>query len=380
MKIGILTFQYAINYGAVLQLYSLQKSLKDLGYDTEIINYIPNDFNINSIRSILRNSGLKNRNSTLKAIANRVILNLKYQNKLCSSFKKFSDDNFNLSSLCNDDNWEDAFEKYDAIVVGSDQVWNPTNQLGKVYFLDSDKLECARIAYAADSTSQNVRREDIDRLKNALLKFSAVSVRNIHSQKFVQKITGNEPQIVADPVVLNDFSEFCKKSKLTEKYAFVYLLGKEINGGHTAAIQSIKNKYPDIKIYQAVMLKQNEFTVLDDADRLICDCTPDEWLNLIYNSEFVYTDSFHCILFSLKFHKEFLSYYADELRAPRLIALKNQYNLGSRIVSSVDDISKLSSLDYELNFSDIDDIFAHQKEESIKFLKSSMKGENKSNG
>ena len=38
-KIGILTFHYAHNYGAVLQAYALKTKLQRMGYEVQVLNY-----------------------------------------------------------------------------------------------------------------------------------------------------------------------------------------------------------------------------------------------------------------------------------------------------------------------------------------------------
>lgn len=379
MNVGLLTFQYAINYGAVLQMYSLKKVIVSLGHNVEIINYIPSNYNRSSFRDTLRRSGIKKKS---KSALNRISLSMKYQKSVFKAFDDFLDDKFKLSPLVNDSDWESIIKTYDCVVVGSDQVWNPTNQRSDVYFFNtSDLTSPVKISYAADSTNDSVQEENIERLRKALENFSAISVRNEHTKSFVEKITGKSPQIVADPVILSDFSEFCGEPLFgNEKYALVYILGKEIPGGHSNVISQIKEKYGNIKIYQVVMINQNEFTVLNEADRKIYDCTPENWVNLIYNAEFVYTDSFHCILFSAKFHKPFISYYADKNRAPRLISLQNKYGFGARIVSSADEIFELNSLDYDLDYKKIDDIFKSQARNSIDFLADCIKEAESDNG
>ncbi|MBQ2974732.1 MAG: polysaccharide pyruvyl transferase family protein [Clostridia bacterium] len=366
MKTGILTFHYAINYGAVLQMYGLKKKLESLGHDVEIINYVPSDFDRDSLRSTLRVSGIKKK-TDIKNSLKRIYINLKNQKNLFKSFDGFLDEYFKLSDPANDFEWKSVVENYDYVFVGSDQVWNPSNRKSDIYFLNTGSDKPAKISYAADSTNDKVQSETVGNLASALSQFRGISVRNAHSCRFVEKITGKSPEIVPDPVILCDFSEFCKPLS-GEKYALVYILGKEIKGGHDAVISLIKEKYVNLKIIQVVMMKQKEFMILDSADKKIYSCTPDEWVNLIYNAEFVYTDSFHCILFSMKFHKNFLSYYADELRAPRLIALREQYGLGSKIVSSAEEAKECKSIDFELNYDAIDSIFEDQKKIGTNFI------------
>lgn len=386
MKVGILTFQYAINYGAVLQMYSLKNVIEKEGHDVEIINYVPSGYKRSRLKSIFRMSGIKSKKigiHDIKDILSRIIINLRYQNSIFDVFDNFLIKFFSLSARTDDSNWQEIVEKYDCVIVGSDQVWNPTNQKGDVYFLNlpETKNMPMKIAYAADSTNESVQQDSLERLRKALDSFKGISVRNEHTQSFVNKITGQIPSIVADPVILSDFSEFCGQPPFTdEKYALVYVLGKGISGGHSAVVSDIRKKYGDIKIYQIVMMKQNEFALLDGVERRFYDCAPEEWVNLIYNAEFIYTDSFHCMLFAMKFHKPFLSYYADENRAPRLLALQKQYSLGNRIVSSVDEMRANKSLDFEIDYNEIDRVFSMQRKNSTLFLKKHIGGSVEKNG
>lgn len=373
MKIGILTFHYAINYGAVMQMHSLYSTLECLGHDVSIINYMPNNYKRNGLHDILNNIGIKNHN--LITSIKRGIDFLFNNTSLCREFDRFVLKNHNVTKQVGSENIKDLLSEFDEIIVGSDQVWNPYNQKDGIYFLNMDiKNEPIKISYAADSADDSVKSENIKTLNSALNDFYKISVRNKHTQDFVEKVTGISPQIVADPVILSDFSEFCSNdSSKKEKYALVYILGKEIPGGHEEVIEEIKQKYGKIKIYQVVMLKQGNFAIINNADKLFYHCSPEEWINLIYNAEFVYTDSFHCILFAMKFHKSFLAYYAESIRVPRLKSLQQQYELGSRIVSSVSDMKHNKSLEFELDFNKIDSIFDRQRNEGIQFLKDCTK-------
>lgn len=340
----------------------------------EIINYIPSDYHRESFKNIIRLSDLKNNLKNVhewKMVIRRIMINLCKQYSLFKSFDDFLNAEFMLSPPANDSNWQELIENYDCIIVGSDQVWNPTNQRTDIYFLNTERhvKEQIRLAYAVDSTNEFVQHSCKEKLCRALNTFNGISVRNEHTQLFVKKVTGETYPIVADPVVLSSFSEFCGQPFLTkERYVLVYILGKEICGGHHTVMSEIRKKYGNIKIYQVVMMKQVGFTLLDQADRQIYDCSPQEWVNLIYNAEFVYTDSFHCILFSIKFHKPFLSYYADVNRAPRLRALQKQYGLGQSVVSSVDEMYTLGSLEHQCEYEKIDGIFEKQTQEGIAFL------------
>ncbi len=73
------------------------------------------------------------------------------------------------------------------------------------------------------------------------------------------------------------------------------------------------------------------------ADIKVCDAGPGEWLYLIAHARFVYTDSFHGALFSIKFKKPFLAYYKEKIRAPRLLDLAKRYAVERSVVGSLDE-------------------------------------------
>lgn len=373
MKIGILTFQYAINYGAVMQMYSLQKTLKRLGHSVDVIDYVPKDYCVNGIRNNIYNSGLKVKHNKLSNSVYRIFLNMRHQRRLVRRFDEFLVNHFSRTAHCDERNWRDILRQYDAVIVGSDQVWNPTNQQGDVYFLNDDSIHCKRIAYAVDSTNAFPVQNRIDDLRIALRRFSAISVRNEHTKEFVSMVLGESfsAEVVCDPVVLSDYLEFIGSNQL-EDYALVYILGKEIPGGHAEIIKDIREKNPGIRIIQVVMIKQRLFPVLENVDEHIYDCSPEKWVDLIYHCKFIYTDSFHCILFAMKYHKNFLAYYCEEKRAPRLISLREHYSLGYKIVDSVAEAREKKSMDVGLDYQQIDAICQKEAEDSCLFIRNAL--------
>lgn len=358
-----------------MQLYSLQETVKKLGnnLEIEVIDYVPENYSVNSIRNIIYSSGIRVRDEELRKSLHRVLLNLMHQKHLVGKFADFTDKYFSMSRHCNEKNWLEIFSGYDAIIVGSDQVWNPTNQLGDVYFMNDESIDCKRIAYAADSTNSNPVQSRVEDIRGALKKFDAISVRNEHTKEFVANVLGKPAasEIVCDPVMLSEFTEFVKPNKLGD-YALVYILGGEIPGGHDSVVNDIRRKHQGIRIIQVVMIKQRLFTVIENIDDHIYECSPEMWVNLIYHSRFVYTDSFHCILFAMKYHKNFLAYYCEEKRAPRLISLRNHYSLGFKIVSSVEEAHIHNSIDMELDYREIDAICKKEADHSVEFIRNAL--------
>ena len=132
-------------------------------------------------------------------------------------------------------------------------------------------------------------------------------------------------------------------------------------------IEKIKARYGDMPIYLA-QISNMDFKLTYFADKTIYDLSPIQWLEYIKNAKFVYTDSYHGALFSIKYKKPFVAYYKNIQRAPRFIDLKERYVLQEHIVDNADDID----LNNQPNFDAIDEVILKHRIESIDFLNQSL--------
>lgn len=375
-KIGILTFHYSNNYGGVLQSVALYNTVKELGYDVEIINYIPKSYKpYNLIGNLgIRKNIFKNKLNNLNII--NISQKVKIMNKYCESiidkFNVYREKNMNLSKRVDEDSLETILNNYSAIIVGSDQVWNPSQRKSPIYFLNfDDKYEGKKISYAPDSTIQDVNQEDLEALKKALGEFHHISVRNDHSFDFVKSVIDKEAEIVADPTLLFDFNSLGRKESSEGEYILTYVLGKEIEGSHKKVIEKIRSKYGNIPVY-SIKIPTMNFELSPFADKVFYDLNPDEWISMFKNAKFVYTDSFHGVLFSLKYHKPFLAYYTEKLRATRFIDLGKRYNIDKYIVQNIAEIDEKQALDVVPDFNSIDKTIESQKKTSLDFLRNAL--------
>lgn len=376
-KIGILTLHYSNNYGAILQCMSLQNTLKSMGHNVEIINYIPLSYNEAGFTKNLgvKRNIFKNRWEDLNPVKIFNKMKIKKQNnwKIINKFNNFKQLYLNLGVEVNENTIQSVINEYDAIIVGSDQVWAPSERNKKEYFLDfGATFKGRKISYAADSTIKEIEETNRIYLKKCLSEFYSISVRNNHSSEFVKSLINKSAPIVVDPTILYDFKEFKEKNQHSEKYILVYVLGKEIPGSHEKVLEKIKKRYGNMPVYFLVIPTMN-FNLYNCADKILYDLGPEEWIAMFRNAAFIYTDSFHGVLFSLKFHKPFLSYYTEKLRATRFIDLENSYKIGKYVVESVEDIDKKKSLEQIPDFNNIDKILEEHKKVSIKFLHEALK-------
>lgn len=281
-KIGILTFHGVLNHGAVLQAYALNKFLNCNGADSELINYSPWYFAWQVHRPA---KGLS-----------KSILKL----KRLSKFKRFERNHLNISTVKYRNLRSLSNLKYDALVCGSDQVWNKEitrGEIDKAYLLDFP-FDGKRFSYAASSGANRITKEV--GVVEALSKFDGLAVRETGLCDELLN-AGLNVKHVADPTFLIDPDEYeeIAYSHLLPKSA--YIVSYEVSTDETRkkyseAICKLKKKFelPVVHIGDKV---------LDCADVNLLNISTNDWIALISNSNMVVTNSFHGCSFGIKFKK-----------------------------------------------------------------------------
>lgn len=203
-KIGILTYHSGYNYGACLQAYALQTTLRKLGYDSEIINFESEAF-------VASREMFSRKPRRLKEVIKN-ITRIPYWKALHVREKMFDD--FTLKVLNATPRFKTEVEvikhaeDYDCIICGSDQIWNLSKShdapaANPIFFLNFPKKQ-RRVAYAA-SFASFVKQASMheDEFLPWLKKFDAVSVREQDGVEYV-KSKGLDCTLALDPTVLLD--------------------------------------------------------------------------------------------------------------------------------------------------------------------------------
>jgi hypothetical protein len=371
MKVGILSLHHYKNYGGLLQNYALYKSIQNIGHTPVVIDY--------------RVSGKRLRAKTLSSLLSPSIYIRKLRTvfvkpknkravseKLLSSFYEFKKNYMCFTNKADDDNIGQITKEMDAVIVGSDQIWNGLDKKQLIYFFDwKEPFKGLKISYAACSVVAEFAKHNSEKIKKCLNDFNHLSIRDRYTEKFVKDFSGITPETVLDPAYLYDFKEFTTTRVIEEPYIFAYILGPEIKGGREKLLSDIRNKYDGIKIV-AVIIEDVSLEAEEFADTAFCDASPENWVNLIYHSEFVLTDSFHGTVFALKYKKPFISYYSDFARASRLIDMAEQYSIHNWIVGSIDDYIKKDSLLKNVDYDTVLQKISEDINKSIDFLKKSL--------
>jgi hypothetical protein len=362
MKIGILTFHFAYNYGAMWQCYGLQQALKRLGYnDVEVINVIPSKWHW-----FLMGIPLKISIDSVR----KALIKLKHYKENKKPFDVFRKQYITCSNYFTMDAISECTRKYDAIIVGSDQVWAPSQQKDCLYFLNwQPAYRGLKIAYAPCCALKATNIKHKDTLRKALNDFNSLSARNDTTCQFVENITGKKVPLVPDPTMLTDYSNLITNDyKSKTKYILSFVLGSDIKGGNDAAISKLKELYKEAKIIAVVAAKSNPI-IVNYADEVRYNVTPVEWLNLIAHAQLVYTDSFHCTVFSMKFHVPFIAYYSSPTRKSRFVDLSNRFAVGDHIITSVSELSQAAILPP----ADCDTILEEQRRIGDEYITNSLR-------
>ena len=288
------------------------------------------------------------------------------------SFSSFVSSRLNLSESVDYTNFSDALNKYDAVITGSDQVWGPSRWNDLCYFFDNmHDYRGRKISYApccAINRAKNILKRD--EIAVLLSEFYSLSVRNKETQNFVFDLTKQKVPIVSDPTLLYDFSDLTNgiKSIVEGNYILAYILGADINGGNSEAIELIK-RHTGIDNVIAVVLTENAPKIFKWATKTFYSASPIDWLVLFKYASFVYTDSFHGVIFSLKNRKPFVTYYKEKNRASRFLDLKQRFGFNNIVTDMVELKESISNSYDAINY--IDRI-QENIERSKLFLKKSL--------
>lgn len=365
-SVGILSQNYRRNYGGILQSYALYQVISKMGYDVEII-----DFSYEAMKNISFLQIIKMLKRKILSIFKKNEDNIKIPIRELpaehiNAFIQFKEKYQKLSPSLNNQQIGNYVSKYDAIVVGSDQVWNDIEGRHLYYFFDFGKPYYGKkIAYAPCSIITKVDKLTRYRLKRLFLNIDSLSVRDYTTQNLVKLSSDIIPQIVVDPTFLYNFNEFISTPLIHGDYIFSYILGSEIDCGHAVVLNKIFDKYGRMPVIAAI-IPDDSLEVEKFADEVRYNASPADWVNLIANAKFVYTDSFHGCVFSMKFHKPFFAYYKDAKRSSRLLDLSKTYGL-KNIQPSHGNI-----ILYDNDYAKTDTIVAKQISESVDFLKNSL--------
>lgn len=334
MKLGILTFHSAHNYGATLQAFGLQEYLKSLGHEAYVVDYRPEYITYCYPRNSKAFWLSRDVCYSVKAFLT-YITTAKIRHRRWDHFEEFITTRLNLYPY----KLGMKFSEFDAVFIGSDQVWSKAHTGGQYDpILFGEDFKCKIIPYAPSSMRLDLTNEDKAFLSQHLDAMAVVSVREQNLQEKLQPLTKNEISLVIDPSLLAGRS--CYESIATDiKTSKPYILVYEIQG-HKEVLKTAKILAASIG---------GEVIELTNGMRgyhksyMHEDATPEEFLGYFKNAACVLTTSFHGTAFSLLFHTPFYTVLQGSSVDNRMVHLLKKLHLEDRLID-MGDVPQLQPL------------------------------------
>lgn len=290
-KIGMLTFCDNTNYGSWLQTYGLYKAVKSLGYDIELIDYHRDNLPCTEIVTCSGIVELWNRHkgACLSIIMNTLKIEFHFKRDkekyMELSKKKYTRKNVrSLNCEC------------DMFLVGSDLVWDIRNAQNYTFMLDFATASKKKIAYGASYGYEKIPNSEKNKFKKYLGRFQKISVREKNSKEELENLLHMQVEHVCDPTMLlsnDEWKKFVQKNKQKEKYVLIYMPDEK------GKLVKMAQRYSRISHCKVITI--NRFS----GDGNICPLNVQEFLTLIYHAEKIFTASYHGLLFSVYFEKDF---------------------------------------------------------------------------
>ena len=350
MRVGIATFFPNNNYGCLLQAFALQQKVESLGFDAEIIAFEPSYKYLSTIKNffdfphlivgmyryIQRHQAIKHFASDSRIKSTKIYKTIKELNQL----------------------------DYDILIAGSDQIWHSEALAQRsggsdYYFLNFGSNIKKKISYAA-SISQKKWPKDfeikgIDYLK----KIDNISVREQSATQYLNSIGFHNVATVCDPTLLHNGDFYIQLFAIVKNISnnpFLFRIRENIPQSITPLL---KDRYTDV--FMEKKGKKPSIT---------------QWLSYIYNASFIVTDSFHCTVFCILFHKPFvvIPNQANGIGMnERFATLLGATELEYRCLTNTQSSNKiLDIINTPVNWSNIDSILNKWKAYSVNWLKTAL--------
>ncbi len=225
MKVGILTYHSAHNYGAMLQACGLRSYLESLGHDAELIDYHPESLE----RANTRRPTVRSIRDLAKRISSLVLA--RPFKKRYAEFERFKERHIRLGRryLTADELLRDP-PHYDAYICGSDQIWNTDGGASPVNFLQFAPEGSRKISYAPSMGTEVVRPEHLALIARCLADFSAISVREESAKRILDGVLARTPELVVDPVFLmsRKYWESLSMSRVCDNHILLFMPWKRV--------------------------------------------------------------------------------------------------------------------------------------------------------
>ena len=345
--VGITTWYRNGNYGGTLQAVGLLKTLEKLGYKAEFTDFCP------------REASYKYR--ILRAMKNLYVAHM-YPQSYCSRNKIYKFIAEELPQSPKFYNYHDlkeyANKNYVAAICGSDQIWNSYNGIEPYYFLSY--MDGRKIAYAPSIGLNFIKAQFRADFKHYIEMLDALSIREEKGRELILEYTGCHAKVVLDPSMLltrNEWLNFAMEkdetidTPPTKQYILCYLLGNEEK--YRNFIDRLSDKLA-LPVYY-MSFKRNNIQLQAN----VISCGVRGFINLINNTNYFLTDSYHGFLFGMALHVKLLGLFrrfSEEdawCQNSRINQILSYFNMYNHEISGESNINQFLETDCDYNAIDL---------------------------
>lgn len=376
MKVGLITYHSAYNFGSVLQAYATQETIKKITGNCTVINYrISEQRRVYSIFQPV--NGIRD----IKGIVKNIFILPFYfaRKRRKERYERLIREIFHLTEECgNYDEVQKIWNQFDLVVSGSDQIWNKhSNELKHVsweymkpYLLAGFRGK--KVSYA--SSIPNMSEDEMRYISEYLVDFSSIAARETSGANILNSIGEIRAKVVLDPTFLLSKEEWISKFNLEHRhvekknqYVLYYALNSRENIAKTrdTVVKYAKRRGLKVKIIAPLSL-QYSFPGVE----ILRDTDPVEFLNLIYNAHTVVTDSYHGTILSINFEKNIYSINGVNQSDIRKTEVLEKLGLQERSIVNLQ--SLLEEKHTEIDYSAVSLKLECLMKESISYLKKAL--------
>lgn len=348
MEIALLTIWHEKNYGAELQAYATVKILHQLGHSVKMVNIYLSDMNVKS-----------------------------FKGKLADAIAQFTPETYKYNHF-----WRlniPTTQRYttlrqlkenppiaDVYMVGSDQVWNPdiTKEFAHLFFLDFGGTTVRKVSFASSFGQEEWTHDSLtDDVRKLLSKFDSVSCRESSGVELLHEKFGVEATCVLDPTLLfSDYSELT--GILHQKNTLVYY---PLSEDH------------ELESYASSLAARLKLRAINNKNnRAILNKIPwnrvgvEQWVKNIAESKFVITRSFHGMVFSILYRKNFAVLASRNGRGNRIECLLYKLGLEDRLYNTISDIDSSKPWENDISYDEVFTILNKERNSTISFLRKAL--------
>lgn len=384
--IGLVMAYTGTSYGMNLQAFATQYVIEHMGYSTEIIPTLESTSSLKNVpfdwglliyapKILIKRLTESKRPKELYPVWDD--LHAENKRKRVEAAKDFR--SRYLHSIGSKMSFEELTkysEKYDAVLIGSDQCWLPGFSYSRRSSLSFVPDKVRRLSYATSLGVSAYPWYLRSSSRKAWKRFNFVSVREEAGRKIIKDICGEDfpVELVVDPTYLISYEEWLQlipEKRMNEKYVLSFILGNNKDQMMCA------KRFAQAKGLELVSILSNESSADIDTtypDRVVVGASPDEFVNYVRGAEFIFTDSFHGIAFSVINKKQLFVYYrkrretqAKYSRNSRIDNILQLWQIRHRLITDYTIDWQTSDIK-EINYAKVDALVEQMRNHSFEYL------------